>query len=232
MKDYSKYLGNSYGFITDISLTPSKISITTSKNDQNEPNEYDIKLSKYYLERYEKQYQLIINNKDKIIKGETKKYKIYYLIGLLICLIPFISLPIITNKILTSIILVIGISTILTGAKEIYNYKQEFNREMQLYKRILENKDKIETAIANDKNVTKYLDEQTKKCLEENQRLHNVGAVDDVININFIDKSSLEGLSKLLKMTKISNALQDELIVLNQPSKNNYKKRTRKPNNH
>ena len=90
MKDYSKYLGNSYGFITDISLTPSKISITTSKNDQNEPNEYDIKLSKYYLERYEKQYQLIINNKDKIIKGETKKYKIYYLIGLLICLIKLI----------------------------------------------------------------------------------------------------------------------------------------------
>lgn len=99
---------------------------------------------------------------------------------------------------------------------------------MKTYKRVLKNKEKIETAIQKDRNVTKYLDEQTLECLEENQNLKTVGIVDNVININFIDKSSLEGLSKLLKMTKISNALQEEPTLDDSKSKTISKKKALK----
>lgn len=230
MKDYSKYVGDPYGFITDIKITPSKISITTAKSDENEPHEYDIQTAQFYLERYEKQYNLIIDNQDRIIEGETKKYRTLCLVGLLIALASIGLVAISVSKIFCFIILVTGISTALNGVKEIYNYKKEFTREIKIYKGILKNRNKIESAIQNDRNVTKYLDEKTSECLEENESLKDIGVVENVININFIDKTSLEGLSKLLKMTKISNALQEEPMFLNPIQKNGSKKKTRKPN--
>ena len=228
MKDYSKYIGNPYGFITDIKMTPSKIAVTTAKSDENEPHEYDIKMSRFYLERYEKQYNLVIANQSKIIKGETKIYRILCFIGLIVAVASIGLIALSLNQMLGAIGLVIGISATISSLQKISNYRQEFAKEMKTYKRVLKNKEKIESAIQKDRNVTKYLDEQTLECLEENQNLKTVGIVDNAININFIDKSSLEGLSKLLKMTKISNALQEEPTLDDSKSKTTSKKKTLK----
>ena len=218
-QELAKYFENPNGFITEIETTEDKVQVITATCKDGEPQEYDLTEMQKHLDHFESQYNVVFNNKETIIKRETKTKKGLTKFGVLIAIFS-IPIGICFGELFGGIGVITGLLTTAVGIIKTANYKEKLNRDIIIRDSILKNSSNIERAIENDPNVTRYLSEPSIEKLEANRQLQKAGIVRNTVNINFIDQMPQEELEKLYKRTQISRALEEEptfSVIENKP---------------
>lgn len=226
-KELAKHFSNPNGFITEIDIAEDKLLVTTATCENGEPQECDLSETQQHLDHFEAQYNIVISNRDEIIKRELKGKKKVRILGICIAVLA-IPTGICFGELFGGIGIIVGGLTTVVGTVLESNYKEKFKRSTRIYNSIIKNKRDIDRAIENDDNVTRYLNKSTQARIEENKVLQEAGIVEHTVNINFVDKTPLEDLEKLYKRTQISNALQEEPVfdATTKPQRAYTRKRT------
>lgn len=219
MKDYSEFIKSEYGFITNIDIDKenNRIEVMTSKSKKGEPHIYC--LSKENLDRLykrlENQYKLLIENSEEIYENNKNNKNKKFLVS------TFVTTCIITALILSAVslfltkllplLLSIVLSLTCISVYAISENKQKKYKEMiELYKFYLENSKEMEEYIKEDLNIQSQIKDKTADVISLNQELQNERLIDNVYDINLMDKVSLKELKNMLLRYQISKALDEE----------------------
>ena len=212
MKDYSKYFKNvelsdidsSYGFITKLEVIENKVYVWTPQTKKGEPRIYGIEKLPYFQERLEKQYQAIIDNQEIIKKAHMKpRKKIAFIITLAI----IATLMTKGASLMFADSLVSGIA-LLTGSPLVISFlsllgiskaEQKIEEEMEIYKDYLTKRTDIETLSKSDENIIENLSKNTKEAIISKEVLKDSGKINQVYDMDFMDKTSLKELRKLIE---------------------------------
>ena len=219
MKDYSEFIREQHGFITNIktNLETKTIEVMTSMSKKGEPHIYELtkeNIQKLYT-RLEKQYKLLIENKESILnqleEKRNKKLKIA----------DFTSLGVSAALILTAFfaaelnfLFVVGllpatgtiISTMIVKSK----FKKDFNDMIETYNYFINNKEEIESLAKTDENVTSIISVDSHNKLKKSEQLVEEKLTDEQYIIGLIDNLSLKDLKEISLRYKISKALDSE----------------------
>ena len=166
MKDYSEFIRLPEGFITSIKpiLETKTIEVLTSMSKKNQPHVYT--LTKENLERLytrlEKQYKLLIENKDSILKElSTKrenKLKIADItsvgVSVALLLTAFFA-PELNFLFVAGLVPAVG--TITTTIISRNKFKKDFNDMIETYNYFINNKEEIESLAKADENITSII---------------------------------------------------------------------------
>lgn len=210
MKDYSKFIN---GFITNYEIKDNEILIHTPLTKKNEPirRPYTKENVKRYEARLEKQYNIIIENQEEIIKFNNKRMSKYLLVWIIISsLMTTASFILLGATLIPRIILGFSLASIFTAECAIGIKENNFRKELKQYVKYMKNRQNIEELAKKDENVTAYLNRETLSLIEENEKLKQQGTIDSVYNIDFMDKISLKELKKLLLRYHISESIESE----------------------
>lgn len=224
MKDYSEFIKGKNeikgaGFVKEYFIEDGKIFVYTPDTVGTRPNIYEATPEevKYYEDRLDKQYDLVYENQDKIVKSKKgKARKFIYTTSILI--FSFATILLLGDKsiemlnILSKLGFIAGASTIATGELGLAMYKELFTAKMNTYKEYRVKRQKIEELAKEDQNITKYLKESTLEKIRENETLQQNGLIENVYNIDLMDKISLKELRELLLRYRTSEALYKEQI--------------------
>jgi len=216
MKDYSKFIQNSYGFITKYEIVGDEIRIYTAESEKGEPHKYPANKEwiKYVEDRLENQYRLLVDNKN-IFKEEfveKKCYKIYLVTSILgsILLLASVILLLLGQSLL-SISFAVSLMAMFFGNTAIVSkMNKDFDKEIEVIEAYLNNREKIENISKKDRNITDYLSSKTTKRIKENKALSDCQVLDSTFNIDFMDKTSLKDLKKMLNRYFISMGMESE----------------------
>ena len=218
MKDYSKFIPSSFGFITKYEIVGDEIHIYTPETKKGQPHKYPATKEKiaYFESRLKKQYQLIVENKaflQKTIATEAtrKILPVTTIIAIVmaiiaVCNIALTSLPIWLSAIVGAGALAIGIG----GPVIVSQIVKTFSNETDIAEVYLNKRADIEALNKEDKNVTEYLSKTATKRLESNEELKGKRRLDTIFSIDFLDKSTLRDLKKLITRYLISRDLKAE----------------------
>lgn len=233
MRDYSKYIQSSHGFITKYEIKDGKIYVYTSESKNKEPHIYPA--NKEWINsietRLERQYNMLINNKQAIKKDYLKKISnptrliflsliiLFLLLGSIISLSNVTILPFLCS-------LIPSIFGIFISESIIINKKNKFDEELSLIETYVKNKKDIEKVNVKDQNVTNYLSTRSNKVYIEKTDLKEKGIIDNIFNIDFMDSISLKELKNLLNRYLICKGLKSEQTYVN-PSKERIKRRSK-----
>lgn len=229
MKDYSNLIPSSFGFITSYEIVGEKVHVYTPENKKGEPQIYPLSKLPEIEARLENQYQLIVENK-KAVKASVLRTVINKVKKILILPVSVLAVAGIASIILSSYIISIPafISlalTLLAGGITINTTSKRFDEEMIAAETYLENRKDIEETSEKDENVTEYLSEKTKQKINNNNELKTQGIIPETFNIDFLDKTSLKEMKKLLTRYMISKGLEQEQVFVSPKKKSNSKKR-------
>jgi ATP-dependent Lon protease len=86
---------------------------------------------------------------------------------------------------------------------------------MQTYETYLKERKSLEALSKEDKNITNSLNRQTTSRIQTNEELQEQGIIQDVFNIDFMDKTSLKQLQEMLTKYQISKSLQERQVFVN-----------------
>lgn len=245
MKDYSEFIKGKTeikgaGFVEEYFVEDGKIFVLTPDTKVTRPYIYEATPEevKYYEERLENQYNLVYENQDKIVKSKKGKAR-KFIYATSILLFSFATILLLGDKsiemlnILSKLGFIAGASTIATGEIGLAIYKEIFTAKMNTYKQYMVKRKKIEELAKEDQNITKYLKESTLEKIKENTELQQEGLIEDVFNIDLMDKISLKELRELLLRYRTSEALYKEQVfcIPNQSyvSQEKVKAKTLKP---
>jgi len=210
MKDYSNYIKN---FFSHYKIENGELLVYTPNTKKNEPHRLPLTKEniKKFESKLEKQYQILIDNQDKIIEYEkNRKNFLLKVLLLILAPIPIMAVIIYDAFLIPLIIMASYLSVALIGSYMIKKSIDKFRKEIKQYIRYINNRLDIEKQSEIDKNVTTYLNQKTKNLIEENQTLKNQGTIDSVFNIDLMDKMSLKELKKLLQRYKLSKSIEEE----------------------
>jgi len=219
MKDYSEFIKEEHGFITSIkpNLETKTIEVMTSMSKKGEPHVYTLtkeNIQRLYT-RLEKQYKLLIENKDSILNGlESKremKLKIadFTGIGLSVVLILTAFLAPELNF-LFAVGLLPAIGTITSTITIRTKFKKDFNDMIETYNYFINNKEEIESLAKTDENVTSIISVDSHNKLKKSEQLVEEKLTDEQYTIQLIDNLSLKDLREISLRYKISKALDSE----------------------
>lgn len=227
MKDYSEFIKEEHGFITSIkpNLETKTIEVMTSMSKKGEPHVYTLtkeNIQRLYT-RLEKQYKLLIENKDSILNQleskREKKLKIadFASVGVSIALLltAFFA-PELNFLFIVSPIPTIGAftSTFISKSK----FRKDFNDMIETYNYFITNKEEIESLAKTDENVTKVITVDSYQKLKKSEKLVNEKLTDEQYTIQLIDNLSLKDLKEISLRFKISKALAtDPYFHIEQP---------------
>ena len=248
---YSKYIDSKHGFVVDYSVSQpinkesdecDLINSFTKNNRLLMVWTPSTRLSQPYAEtatkerveyfenRNQEQYQIVFENKDKIIKRNKRKTRgfIYPLSGLLLMLsfvLRNFSLPLLFTMGLSFT----GVSLIALGEMAIILVTENFESKLRTYQEYINNAKKIEERTKKDQNITRYLNEESKELIKEQVTLQKDGYIDNIYNTHLMDSMSLKELRELLLRYKMSKALEEPLTfkeskvktLKKEPPKNN-----------
>lgn len=232
MRDYSKYIQSSYGFITSYKIEDGKIYVFTAQTEKNEPHIYPATSEwvKSIETRMERQYRMLIDNKDVIMKDYLKRVTkpVKTLFGLLIilCLIGGVTSSLYINALypfISGAVSAMLFSFASFGFVQIKKIKM-FD-ELNLIESYVDNKTDIENVNERDKNVTNHLLRYSNIRYEEKLEQKKQGLIEDVFNIDFMDRLSLVELKNLLNRYFICKGLESEQIFVS-PVKSRTKKKS------
>ena len=222
MKDYSEYIGDNYGFIISIkpNLKSQTIEVMTSASKKNQPHVYTLtreNLQKLYG-RLEKQYILLIENKDLILKSmeldKEDKYKRKDAICLGVSGILLLIASIASGLDFLFIVgLIPGVGSITSTIISKIKFKKDFESMIDTYNYYINNKEEIEEMYQNDVNVSKYLTKKSYEELNRSNELVEANVTDNKYTIGLIDSMSLKDLKEMLLRYKISQSLDAEPYV-------------------
>lgn len=210
MKNYSNFIN---GFINKYEIKDEEILIYTPLTKNDEP--YTMPATKENIknieERLENQYKLVIENQYEILKHSRSKNLMLLIIYTVVGFVSlFTILILLGSSMFTSILSGIFLSSIFGINYKIDKSENDLLEELKEYKRYMENRIKIEEIAEKDKNITKYLSQDTISKIEENKKLKEQNSIESVYNIDLMDKISLIDLRKILTRYKIAEALQEE----------------------
>jgi len=219
MKDYSEFIGEQHGFITSIkpNLESKTIEVMTSMSKKNQPHVYELNrenVQRLYG-RLEKQYKLLIENKDSVLKQlETRREK-------KLKRVDYTSLGISAALILTAFFatelnllfvvgLIPGVGTIASTMIARSKFKKDFESMIETYNYFINNKEEIEVLSAMDVNVTNNLTNKSYKEIDKSNALVESNVTDNKYTIGLIDSLSLKDLKEISLRYKISKSLDSE----------------------
>ena len=233
MKDYSKFIQSSYGFITKYEIVDDEIHIYTAESKKGEPHKYPANKEwiSYVESRLENQYKLLFANKEMIKKDYLKKKDMSLVVAIasvcaiLLSLGVFLSLSVVWPLMLT--LGAVGFA-FLGNSAVLDNATKEFDEEMKILEVCINKRNEIEKRSRQDKNVTEYLSFQAAKRLANNEELRKMGTLDSSFNIDFMDKTKLKDLKKLLQRYLISVGLTEEQKFVASGKDEKMKRKTKK----
>lgn len=187
---------------------------------------------KYYENILEKQYQSIIKNQNQIMQNKTDiRIAIYCPIAMILCVLSAI-LSDFSNSLAIALFSSSAITLIINSIDNaIFSYT--FRSKVKTYESFMKERKEIEEYSENDKSITDHLSDKTRTILQQNQNLKEQNLIDNIYNINFMDKAKLKELNKILYIYSINTSYK-EYIIKNNPSLNLFdkvnkiKKRTKK----
>lgn len=240
MKDYSKYFQNieskgidsSYGYITKLEVVGDEVHVWTAQTKKSEPLKYSILELPYFLEKLEKQYQTIIDNKE-IIKKDYIRPKqvriIFTFLTIIIALITKGTSLLFADALQLGISLIVGTLTLgIGGMFTCFNkIEEKFEQELAIYKDFLEKRNDIERQAKTDKNITENLSRSTTKTITTKTLAKDNGITNQIYDIDFMDKVSLRQLKKIIENYNQSKSLFEEQNFVS-PTKTQTKTRTLK----
>lgn len=213
MKDYSQFIN---GFITKYIIENNEILIyTANMKEKDEPQKVPATKEniKYFEQRLEKQYKMVIKHQDEIVEYKrNRKRPLEIALTAILVVTQLMLLILFGTCTLTQISLGIIIATGLLTNHIINKEIQKFKKELKQYATYIEHKQQIEKTSEQDKNITAYLNQETLSKIEENKKLKQNGLIDSIYNIDLMDKISLEELKKILLRYKISKSLYEEQV--------------------
>lgn len=217
MKDYSEFIKSEYGFITNIDIDKenNSIKVMTSKSKKGQPHEYELtqeKLEELY-QKLKSQYLLLIKNSDEIYINKNQKNRIIVSIIQTICFIAafIVAIASALSGTLALLPLIAGLVLTIVGTEKILKEKQKkFNEMIATYDYFIKNKYVIEKVSKKDHNIQLKLNNKTANIISQNADLKNEGLIDNVYDIQLMDKMSLKQLKNMLLRYKISTELSDE----------------------
>lgn len=228
MKDYSKYFQNteltdidsSYGFITRLEVVGEEVRVWTPKTKKSEPRKYSINELPYFLEKLEKQYQTVIDNEKTIKNDCIKPKKRAFTIIILTIMIALVTKSIFLMNAdalqlgltLLAGSLMLGPSSMFFGLNKI---EEKFDQELDIYQDFLEKRNDIEKQAKIDKNITENLSRSTTKRIASKEMSKEKGTTSQIYDINFMDKTSLTELRKILENYNQSKSLFEEQKFVN-----------------
>lgn len=218
MKDYSKYIPNSFGFITKLEIVGDEVHVWTPESKKGEPHKYPLEEFARLQKRLEKQYKLIIENKESLKKDYLKKFnKVLLTVGGSIVAIMIVAALAISAKYNIPIYALLSAPVTIAAASIITRIQKgnNFDTEMQTYETYLKERKSLEALSKEDKNITNSLNRQTSSRIQTNEELQEQGIIQDVFNIDFMDKTSLKQLQEMLTKYQISKSLQERQVFVN-----------------
>ena len=210
MKDYSKFIN---GFITNYEIKDNEILIHTPLTKKNEPirRPYTKENLQKYEARLEKQYNIIIENQEEIIKFNNKRKSKYLTTWIIISsIITTASFILLGATLIPRLIFGFSLASIFTANCIKEMKENNFRNELKQYVKYMKNRQNIEELAKKDENVTAYLNQETLSLIEENEKLKQKGTIDSTYNIDLMDKISLKELKKLLLRYHISESIETE----------------------
>lgn len=226
MNDYSKYVNIPEDFILSYEVENDGITIKTKENpkgDKDKPpvtknniKECENKLKDQYITLIQKQEKILQENID-------KRIKIVSLLAIVLTVICILTSEF--SDLLGMIFCGMAVSTTIIGSICTVLYQKIFKSEITTYKKFLTERKEIEQTNQIDKSITQNLSKPTREILRTNHKLKNEGLIDQVFNINFMDKASLIDLKKILERYCISRTTKS---INDSKNENNYQGRAKK----
>lgn len=218
MKDYSKYIPSLYGFITKLEIVGEEVFVWTPATKKSEPHKYPVSELPRLQKRLENQYKLIIENK-KVIKEEfmSKAGSNVFLSVIAVSTPILLATLILTvmESLMFLTLLAIPATFAFVSSKSLNKAEENFDETMQLYELYLKERKSIETLSKNDENITIHLNDKTNNRIKTNEELQQNGIISEIFNIDFMDKTSLKELKKLLTKYQISKSLLEPQVFVN-----------------
>ena len=217
MKDYSKFIQSSYGFITHYEIVGDEIHIYTAETEKDEPQKMvATKENIAAVEaRLENQYVMLLKNKDVIKEEGLKKVRELLLkvfgVGLSVVLVATVVLWIMQSALPAIFLAILAITGgAACSALTIAKMDKNFENQMHSIREYLEERQNIEERSKSDENITSYLSKKAKNKINTNNKLKKNGIIPNAFNIDFMDKADLEDLKKLLTRYSISVELEEK----------------------
>ena len=236
MKDYSKYIKSSYGFITKYVVDRDQIFVYTAESEKDKPHVYLATKEnlKYIDERLENQYKLILQNRNFIESDYSKTVcdKIIKIGEIILCVL-FVGTMFASNILNIALPLVLGIilgSSAFIGSTLFAEYKREKLKEyLDLCQDYLNNRENLSIKRENDSNVIRSLSGKTLELIEKKEKQKDVGLIDSAFDIDLMDKMELQDLRRLLINYRICREIKNEQTFVNAAEKKKLiKKKERK----
>lgn len=218
MKDYSEFIRSEYGFITKINpiLENKTIEVTTSMSKKGKPHIYELNrenIKKLYG-RLERQYKLLIENKDSVLKQlenkREKTFKIVEIGGVTTTIILLLVALLSEFNILFALGLIPSVGAVTSTLVSRAKFKKDFEDMIETYNYFLTHKEEIEALSKVDDNVTKDITVKTHNELVTSEKLLNEQLTDEQYTIVLIDSLPLKDLREISLRFKISKALDSE----------------------
>lgn len=240
MKDYSKFIQSSYGFIIKYEISGDEILVYTAESDLKEPHRYTLDADNLEAidKRMKKQYELLLENRE-IVKEDflTHKNKVTDIthsvitgvlcgIGMAFSLAFLSPFPGIISIFLS--LTSWGISRIVVKNKGI-----KLDQELDTYQAYIDNMNDMALVSQKDKNLIEYMSKSARKKYDNNESLVRKHYTESIFNIDFMDKVELEDLKKLLNRYMISKGLcsDQEFVVPDTKGKGKTRKRVQNNKN-
>ena len=219
MKDYSEFIMEKEGFITSIKpiIETKTIAIMTSKSQKGKPHIYELtkeNIKKYYG-RLEKQYNLLIENKNSILKKlqekrnkTNKKIAVAGISASAALIITGLLLPEIT--LLFVLGLIPGPVTLASIIAANQKFTSDFEDMIKTYEYFITHKEEIEKLSKTDPNVISNITSETTKEFKKSKQLQQENLTEEEITLQLIDRIPLKDLKIISENYRISKALETE----------------------
>ena len=210
MKDYSQFMTNKEAFIKNYEIVGNSIYVYFANTSERKPNIYDLTEEnlKMLNKRLEEQYEILIQNNEKMMK--SKLAKILMLLSLPFAIFGALGLANVglDGAICINSLLISG-GLITTGLiTKIVKENKNFE-EISTYAYYLDNKEVISKTKEKDENIERYISKEAKNLLEVQEQLQEEGLIEEVFNVNFMDNASLKDLKEIIHRLKIYQGLNE-----------------------
>lgn len=199
MDDYSKFIKDPSCFIKSYKIKNGEIKVNTKIRKKIKKHTYKATKSKikYYENILEKQYKEIIDNKEEILQSKIDiRMGIYFVIAMILCISSAISSEF--SDILGMFLCGTSIFSLIISALDNVIYTKKFKSKMKIYDIFLKERKNIEKTYELGQINIKSLSNKASENIKYNKELKINGLIENIFNIDFMDKATLQDLRKLL----------------------------------
>ena len=199
MNNYFKNISSPKEFILDYEINNNEIIVNIIKNKKRIKRK--IKLTKQNIQecesKLEKQYKDVISKQELIVdKQKDRKNDKYMVISIIICILSAIAAEFIEP--LGMFLCAASILTLIINQIDIKIYNHNLYKRFKVYSDFLKIKTNLETVYQKKPEIIQTIDKKTKQLIEKNVELKEQKLIDNVFDIDFMDKATLKSLKEII----------------------------------